>query len=281
MRFRRCGRSGYKASRWHRRRRSFKCQRGGSTRTENHGTPDDAPSMPDAFERWWGTIYKENELNTIARAMGVSRARVQSRAEDLEYAARWYGLHRAGPMHSSPVSLRKKIERINKSVRRLILCLCNDTMDGSADSAIDPDVLAYLVWSPDLDRGAEDVVADATTRIRRLAEVVAATVAAKEIGARSRQGDAAIVRTGAFMAPAPYTSDWLKKDWIAAMMEIFRGISAEEPTPLMEVNGQFREEPAESFICFLAAAGAPLGIAMKPGAWRDLVGHVRDARQPK
>lgn len=223
------------------------------------------------LDRQCEAVYQTGDFDRIAKATSVDRARVESKATDLEAAARWYLLDKAGPVNSSPVRLRKKIEQIEKSARRLLHHL--GCREDAPDGQIDPDALAYFVWSPDLEAGKAQA-ADASARIKRLVEIVSATRAAKEIEERAERGETLAKRIGAFSAPRGYSSDRAKNDWIAAMLPIYKEITGEEAVTQMADLGSHRAEAAESFIHFLSAAGTPLAIVMEPSAWSRRVRTV-------
>lgn len=232
--------------------------------------------------------YTEEDFKRIAAAVGKAAADVAAYQKYFENAALMFRVDRglpaglAPPRRSTPTQLRSKIERVERSARRLLKDLgvprdergfakIEDAYDGPGDL----EILRVLSWVVGHD---EDSVIVATRRVGRLAEMLAALEGAGDIEQWARQGAYEVIEFGDFTVPKEHQGDVAFNDWIAAMLPIYTQISGEDPGTSVGAPGSSRRgKSGGPLIRFLAAAERPLGLEHSNDSLRD---RVRDVLKP-
>ena len=118
--------------------------------------------------------YGQDNFEEIAAAIGVQVEDIRKHAKLFEGAARWYRLDRARLERTAPSSLRRKLDQIAKSARRLLKNLSVVALDEAADGPGDPEILDALILVGERD---PTPVVEGTRRIARLVEIVEAVAA--------------------------------------------------------------------------------------------------------
>ncbi len=81
--------------------------------------------------------YTHDNFEQIAAAIGMEAEAVAKHAQLFEAAARWYRLDQASPDRAAPSTLRRKLDQIAKSARRLLKNLgvvnLSEAVDGPGD----------------------------------------------------------------------------------------------------------------------------------------------------
>src|SRR6266446_10466151 len=127
--------------------------------------------------------YEQSNFERIATAIGMEIGQIMKHENLFEAAARWYRLDKKRPERTAPSSLRRKLDQIAKSARRLLKSLAVNSPDEAADGPGDTEILDALVLAgePNADR-----VIDATRRIGRLLEIIDGVAAAAEFARRAK-----------------------------------------------------------------------------------------------
>jgi hypothetical protein len=214
-------------------------------------------------------IYEQLNFEQIASAIGVDVGQIANHANQLEAAALWYRLDRRRPARTAPFQLRKKLDRVAKSGRRLLKSLGADNPGVAYDGPGDPEILRALVLAGE---PSPDPVIGATRRAGRLAEIIDGVAAAAELERRANKAAIEVADIGKLTVREGNPGDDAVNDWIAAMMGLYRTITGREPATSVGAFGQPNEGVAAGpLIRFLEAAGKPLGIEFSEGAWRSRV----------
>src|SRR5437868_5063753 len=95
--------------------------------------------------------YEQTNFEQIAAAIGVQVEQVAKHGNVFEEAARWYGLARRRPTRTTPSELRRKLDGVAKSARRLLRSLGVNGPDDAADGAGDREILNALVLTGEPD----------------------------------------------------------------------------------------------------------------------------------
>ena len=213
--------------------------------------------------------YQRGDFEQIAAAIGVEVSQVAEHESQFEAAALWHGLDRRRPTRVAPSKLRRKLDRVAASARRLLKNLGVKAPDEAADGPGDRDILNALVLAGEPN---EDVVIEAARRIGRLLEIIDGVAAAAEFDYRANKGATKIGYVGKLTVPEGNPGDDAVNGWIAAMMGFYRTITENEPTTSVGAPGRPNEGVATGpFIRFLEAAGKPLDIGFSEDAWRSRV----------
>jgi hypothetical protein len=215
--------------------------------------------------------YAQEDFERIAGAVGKDVADVIAHQKDFENAALMFRLDRGLPseLHrprgSTPTQLRRKMERVEKSARRLLVDLGvprddrdNVKIEEAYDGPGDVEILKALSWAIAHD---EDPVTTATRRVGRLAEILEAIAAAAVIEQCARQGAQEVIEFGRLTVPKGNRGDVAVNDWIASMLPLYRQISGNDPGTSVGSPGRDNEGIAGGpLVRFLEAAGKPLAI---------------------
>lgn len=217
-------------------------------------------------------IYSDGDFGRIAAAIGVDAMVVAQHKNQLEAAACWFRLDRGAKDRVAPSILKRKLEQIEKSARRLLSHLSVVDLRDAPDGPGDPAVLAALASTDD---GIEDTVMRATARVGRLGEMFDAIDAARDLEQRARQAQKDTDLIGNLTVPKGHHGDTAIDDWIAAMLPLYRDITGAEPATSVGAPGQLNDGIAGGpLIRFLKAASEPLDIAFDEDAWRSRVRTV-------
>jgi hypothetical protein len=215
------------------------------------------------------TTYKQSDFERIATAIGTDVAQITKHQNLFEAVSVWYRADRSRPNRTAPSSLRRKLEQISKSARRLLKNLGVNHPDEAADGPGDPEILNALVL---LGEVTEDPIIEATQRIGRLTEIIDGVAAVAEFDRRAKKAATEVAKVGRLTVREGNPGDAAVNDWIATMMGLYRKITGNEPR--MSVGAP--EGPNEGIaggplIRFLEAAGKPLQIEFSGDAWRSRV----------
>jgi hypothetical protein len=187
------------------------------------------------------------------------------------------------PRGSTPTQLRRKMERVEKSARRLLHDLgvprerdevkIEDAYDGPGDI----EILKILSWAVEHD---EDPIITATRRLGRLAEILKAVQAAADIEQCARQGAQQVIEFGRLTVPRGNQGDVAVNGWIAAMLALYGRISGNDPGTSVGSPGTDNEGIVGGpLVRFLEAAGKPLDINYSSAAWRSRIRGVLPSRK--
>jgi len=77
--------------------------------------------------------YKQANFDQIATAIGMEARHIAKHGNLFEAAAVWYRLNRRRPTRVAPSNLRRKLDQIAKSARRLLKSLGVNAPDEAAD----------------------------------------------------------------------------------------------------------------------------------------------------
>jgi hypothetical protein len=224
-------------------------------------------------------VYGQDNFEEIAAAIGVQVEDISKQAKLFEGAARWYRLDRARLERTAPSSLRRKLDQIAKSARRLLKNLGVVDLDEAADGPGDPEIFDALILLGERDTTP---VMEATGRIARLVEIVEAVAAAGELSRRAEQAAAEAAEIGKMMVEEGNPGDMAINDWMAEMMSVYRLITDMEPAT--SVGGANRPDEGIAggpLIRFFAAAGRPLKLEISEDAWRGRARTVLKGASPR
>jgi hypothetical protein len=173
--------------------------------------------------------------------------------------------------------MRLKMQQIFKSARRLLknLGLRNNDGDLNIEDAYDGpgdlEILTVLSWAVNHD---EDPVITATRRVGRLAEILNAIAAAKDLEQWAHQGADEVIEFGRLTVPKEHQGEVAVNNWIAAMLSVYKQITGKEPgTSVGAPGSSLRRKATGPVVRFLAAAEKPLGLEHSAESLRD---RVRD-----
>lgn len=232
--------------------------------------------------------YTQEDFERIATAVGKDVADVTAHQKDFENAALMFRLDRGLPLRlarspdSTPTQMHRKMERIEKSARRLLadLGVPHDErghvkIDEAYDGPGDVEILKVLSWAVEHD---EDPVIAATRRVGRLAEIVEALVAVGDIERWARRGAEEIIEFGSLTVPKQHQGEVAFNNWIAAMVPTYKEITGKDPgTSVGAPGSSLRRKATGPLVRFLAAAEEPLGLEHSADSLRD---RVRDILKP-
>jgi hypothetical protein len=122
--------------------------------------------------------------------------------------------------------LRRKLDQVAKSARRLLKNLGVNDPDEAADGPGDRDILNALVLAGEPN---EDPVIEATRRIGRLVEILDGFAAVADFDRRAKKAATEVVEVGKLTVREGNFGDDAVNDWIAAMMGLYREITGKEP----------------------------------------------------
>jgi hypothetical protein len=108
--------------------------------------------------------------------------------------------------------LRRKLDKIAKSARRLLESLDVVNLDAAVDGPGDPQILDAMILLGD---GDATPVMEATQRIARLVEITEAVAAAAELSRRAEQAAAEVAEVGKLTVAEGNRGDRAINDWLA------------------------------------------------------------------
>jgi hypothetical protein len=226
--------------------------------------------------------YAQEDFERIAVAIGKDAADVMVHQNDFENAALKFRLDRGLPgefVHSrgsTPTQLRRKLEKVGKSARRLLkdLGVPRDKHgfvknEEAYDGPGDVEILKVLSWAVGHN---EDPVIMATRQVGRLAEIIESISATDDLELWARQGLEEVAKFGRLTVPKEHQGDVAVSDWTTAMLPLYTRISGNDPGSSVGSPGTDNEGIAGGPLArFLEAAGKPLGITYSSDAWRSRV----------
>jgi hypothetical protein len=228
--------------------------------------------------------YSKEDFDRIAAAIGKRAADLVAHQAYFENAAFAFRLDRGLPSPNvtrapemRPYQMRLKMQQIFKSARRLLknLGLRNNGGDLNIEDAYDGpgdlEILTVLSWAVNHD---EDPVITATRRVGRLAEILNAIAAAKDLEQWAHQGADEVIEFGRLTVPKEHQGEVAVNNWIAAMLSVYKQITGKEPgTSVGAPGSSLRRKATGPVVRFLAAAEKPLGLEHSAESLRD---RVRD-----
>ena len=216
--------------------------------------------------------YVATNFEQIAAAIGMEVKHIATHENLFEAAALWFRLNRRRPTRIAPSNLRRKLDQVAKSARRLLKNLGVNNPDEAADGPGDREILAALVL---VGESNEDLVIAATRRIARLQEIIEGVAAAAEFDRRAKTASNEVAEIGKLTVRERNPGDDAVNHWVAAMMSLYRKITGEQPATSVRGPGQSNEGIAAGpLIRFLEAAGKPLELEFGEDAWRSRVRTV-------
>jgi hypothetical protein len=180
-------------------------------------------------------VYTQDDYARIAAAVGKAVADVMAHQKHFENAALMFRLDRGLPARSrgsTPTQMRRKMERVEKSGRRFLkdlgvrrndrgLVIIEEAYDGPGDR----EILKVLSWSINHD---EDPVITATRRVGRLAAILEAIGATKDLEQWAHLGADEVIEFGRLMVPKKHQGDVAFNNWIAAMLPVCTQITGKK-----------------------------------------------------
>jgi hypothetical protein len=244
----------------------------------------------DSLSRAPVNTYTQQDFERIAAAVGKDVADAMTHQKDFENAAFMFKLDRGFPAEfvrsrgSTPTQLRRKIERVEKSARRLLedLGVPRDghghvKIEEAYDGPGDLEILKVLSWAVQHD---EDPVITATRRLGKLAEILEAIAATGDLEQWGRHGLDEVVKFGRLTVPKGHQGDLAVNGWIAAVLPLYKQISGNDPGT--SVGGPETDHEGIAggpLVRFLEAVGRPLGITYSSDAWRSRIRGILDHQQ--
>jgi hypothetical protein len=216
--------------------------------------------------------YEQTNFEQIATAVGMEVRQIAKHENLFEAAALWYRLNRRRPTRIAPSNLRRKLDHVANTARRLLKSLGVNNPDEAVDGPSDLEILNALVL---LGEPNPDPVIEATRRIGRLVEIIDCIAAAAEFDRRATKASTEVAEIGKLIVREGNPGDDAVNDWIATMMGLYRMITGKEPATSVGAEGGPNEGIAAGpLIRFLQAAGDALGIKFSEDAWRSRVRTV-------
>jgi hypothetical protein len=216
--------------------------------------------------------YEQANFDQIATAIGMEVKHIAKHQNLFEAAALWYRSDTRRPTRIASSSLRRKLDQVAKSARRLLKSLGVNDPDEAVDGPGDREILNALVLLGEPDA---DPVIEATRRIGRFVEIVDSIAAAAELDRRAKKAATEVADVGRLTIREGNPGDDAVNDWIAAMMSLYRTITGDEPATSVGAPERPNEGIAAGpLIRFLEAAGEPLNIEFSEDAWRSRVRTV-------
>jgi hypothetical protein len=189
-----------------------------------------------------------------------------------EAAALWCRLDSRRPVRITPSNLRRKLDQIASTARRLLKQLGVDNPEQAADGPCHREILNALVLVGD---SVADPVIEATRRIGRLVELLDGIAAAAEFHRSAKKAASEVAELAKLTVREGNFGDDAVNDWIAAMMQLYRDITGNEPSTSVGAPNRRNDGIASGpLIRFLEAAGQPLEISFSEDAWRSRVRTV-------
>ncbi len=170
--------------------------------------------------------YTHDNFEQIAAAIGMKAEAVAKHAKLFEEAARWHRLDCDPPDRIAPSILRRKLDKIAKSARRLLESLGVVDLDAAVDGPGDPQIFDALLLVGESDATP---IMEATQRFARLVEITEAVAAAAELSRRAGKAAAEIAEVGKLTVDEGHRGDRAINDWLAKMMTAYRDITGKEP----------------------------------------------------
>jgi len=207
------------------------------------------------------TTYTTSDFEKMAAAMGCEPNEFIKHKTAFETAARWHALDSRRPRRTSPAKMRNKMDQIAKSADRLLKHLGIDRPGDAYDGPGNLEVLAVLAGSAEW---SEDAVINATRRIGRLAEILEAVLAARDLGERAQETTDEVIHLGALTVAPDHRGNDAVNNWLAAMMEIYKKVTGNDPATSVGGWRQLNEGIASGpLIRFLQAAAEPVNAAVE------------------
>jgi hypothetical protein len=218
--------------------------------------------------------YSDTDFERIAEAIGKKGSDVLEHGSQFEAAAVWFRLDSNAPNRLTPSRVRKKLDQISNSARRLLHNLGIDDLTDAPDGPGDITIFD-LIASVDGVRG--DDVTRATARLGRLVEILDGIEVAWELDRLALEASDNVIRLGQLTVHKGHLGDAKVNDWIASMMSVYAKVTGEDPATSVGAPGESDEGISRGpLIRFLEASGAPLGIEYGSDAWRSRVRTILD-----
>jgi hypothetical protein len=231
---------------------------------------DRGPKKPRA------RTYSMDHLNAMAKAARVKPEKVLPERNALDAAAACFRIDDRRPTRMAPKQLKDKLERIERTARRLLRYLGVEHTE-DADDGPEFDLMVTIATETNDQAKAEASLIDATGRIGRLVQLFEAVNAVAEVETLARNAVDRAPRTAQLTTTQGYCGDFAVNHWISAMLVIYTRITGKRPAT--STNPHKDGDPGGPLIRFLTAAGWPLEIDMKPEAWRKRIRRIRVASE--
>ena len=218
--------------------------------------------------------YSRKNFEQIASAIHKDVADVCRYEKQLEAAATWYRFDLNAPKKQIPFVVHQRLTQIVNTAHRLLRHLGVEDPSQALDG---PSIAILQVLASTHDETDEEAVVRATARIGRLAEILEAVVAARELERRASMAAEQLVQIGELVVPKGHHGDVPVNDWIAAMMSIYQKLTGTDPGISIVAPGRPSSgEATGPLIRFLQAAGKPIGIELSPDS---LAGRIKGLRR--
>lgn len=223
--------------------------------------------------------YTTRDFESVAQSVDRPLELVVRHEGHFEAAAMFYRAAKRSPKRTPPSILERRLTRIGNRASDLLLALGVSDASNSADGPTS-DILDVLASA---DLGEERLVLQSTTRVGQMAEALeilsAAAGAAKTIQNVAKSANQDVTEIHKRIVPPGNKGNDAVNDWIVDMFPIYRAITGSNigtsvGSPESATEGQARGP----LICFLTAAGKPLGIENTSEAWRERVRLIRRSR---
>lgn len=241
----------------------------------NH-TDQTRENQKDTYGSRMDQIYSAEDLAKIGDAVGIKPAEIVKYRSRFDGAMFWFRAMRGTDADLAeliqPAKVRKKLEQISNTARRLLHHLGIENTDDAIDGPADHEIHHHLQISGD--QTAVEVV-DLTERLGTLTAVIEGIEAALELQRRANKAASDMDHVGAILGPGEHKGDVAVSQWIAIMLDLYRDITGKAPATSVGARGESNEGIATGpLIRFLEAAGGPPGLSFNEDAWRSRVRTV-------
>lgn len=216
--------------------------------------------------------YSTDQLNALAEAVRVKPERVLAERDVLDAAAVCFRLDDRRPTRMPAKQLKNRLEQIERTARRLLRQLgVPDTRE--ADDGPDFELMEVIAAETDDQAKFETILTEATGRIGRLIQLFEALNAVAEVERLAQNAVDQGLRVATLVTTQGHHGDVSVNNWIAEVLVVYTRITGKRPAT--STNPHKGGDPGGPLIRFLAVAGNPLGIDMKPEAWRKRIRRIR------
>lgn len=223
-------------------------------------------------------LYSKAVLEKIAKYTPAPLFDVERHGPHLEHAA-WCYKNNLSPFKGrTPSELQIKLNQIARAAQRLLRHLGVTDVSEAPDGPGDREILHALTFP----KGAsEDLIVESTTRVGRLAEILAATEAAGALQRLSSEAVPEVSELAESTVRKGNSGEVATNMWIADLMSIYERITKSRVGTSIASSGAHQGEAGGPLIRFLCAAGEPLEMNLTPDALRSRIRQIAKAAKKK
>jgi hypothetical protein len=200
-------------------------------------------------------VYRHEDFERIANALGIEIAAVARHKKEFEAAAFEFRSWRKVFEKRTPTELSRKLKKIQKAAHKLLQLLGVDDPSFAADGPGDREIFDVLTMT----QGSDDIVANATGRIGRLAEILDSIRGVEHLRRLVEQAALERAELARITTTPGNPGNMPLNEWIAAMMGLYRKMTGNDPATSVGAPGRKNEaKPGGPLIRFLCAAAMPL-----------------------